>query len=470
MSPIPAALWAALPWVVVWLGLRYIGHVNVSKVIPIVGVVVFSLGAAPLAAKIGTDQFRQGAVAYREFWNGWETAALVSSTTCTKNGWCSLSYQCDPHDVTEFISVTDADGKGSHMEARVHTEYDDCPYATEERSYAVATTLGKYGMGTFIAPGAVEWRAGSGFGGYPVGPPAEWVAVADRIAAGDPGPVTADKGYDNYVLSSQHTILRKHEQVVNAYAKLLPPPTAGWKSPIRDLYHADKVSFVGLPEPKEWAAAVERLNAALGTELQGDLHLVAVDARRVVNPAEYTIALAARWQSPDVYGRRALSKNGIGIVIGVRERRVAWARMFTGMPVGNEALQLDVRDMLIGKAFTVATLIGKPTARVLDDGNVKVTPGQGALPRLLWGPHRFQRVCMACDDPGDRGAGYRYLINEIRPSRGARWLVDFIVLLLSVVACAAVHFAMPYPYLDGGESPSAVPLMRQVRRAQANRY
>src|SRR5262249_8758701 len=154
--------------------------------------------------------------------------------------------------------------------------------------------------------------------------------------SGNPGPVTAREDYDNYILASQSSILHKFSGSIDQYKKdgVLPKISHDILSP----YYASRVYFVGVNPPGDWQWYINKYDAALGVSLQGDLHLVIVDANKVGSPDDYSQALIAYWQSQE-FGKDALSKNGIVVVVGTKDgQTVAWARAGTGMPVGNEAL------------------------------------------------------------------------------------------------------------------------------------
>ena len=102
-----------------------------------------------------------------------------------------------------------------------------------------------------------------------------------------------------------------------------------------------------MPEP-----ALAR-DAALGSTLQGDLHLVIVDAKKISDPDNYSNALVAYWLSPK-FGKDALSKNGIVVVLGTSDGKTvdytyaAGADLLTGQTVGhNQSLSLKPWDLAI---------------------------------------------------------------------------------------------------------------------------
>lgn len=415
-----------------------ISWVEFAIVMAIIAVVVI-----PVTTKVGLGMAKASKLTYHEFWGGYETAVLTSGQGCSRDGDCTDTYQCDPHEVP--YQVTDYDDKGnavgSHTEYR--TEYHDCPVATHENYWAIDTTLGKYNLGMTFDKHAVAWRSGHGLDGTYQGPPPLWLDAQARLNMGDPGPVTADKTYDNYILASTNTILHKFSDAVDKYKKLhlLPEPVANLKHPIYNYYYADKMSFVGgitpLGQQQAWEFALGRLNAALGADLQGDLHVVAIDASKVSNVDEYAGAVNAYWQDKSL-GRRALSKNGIGLVLGVTGDKITWARAFTGMPVGNDGLTEDLQNGVQGSAFT-PEIFGHAVGHI-SNGKVVLTHGVGPVEQALWGTHKFQRICMVCKSKGDTGVGYGYLGSEIQPSSGQKMGIILVSTFFSILVWAIFLF------------------------------
>jgi hypothetical protein len=275
-----------------------------------------------------------------------------------------------------------------------------------------------------------------------IGIPPFWQAANDRITADNPGPVTRRMPYDNYILASQYTILRDFSGAIQGYLdrNLLPPVVYG----VRDYYYADKVSFVGYtPEdPQDWELALMYFDAALGDELKGDTHIVIVDANSVTNPDEYIIALKAHWQDPTVFGDNSLSKNGIIVVVGTLDgQTVAWARGTTGMPLGNELMEVSIREDLDGTPLTPDAVIGRISGEFYireSDGKTKVRGlhGTGVLETILWGrgdPNtKFVRVSMTANDADDVGTGFLYLDSEIQPTPDQKRNIEIGVFVISL--------------------------------------
>lgn len=415
----------------------------------VIGVVVMTILFAVIINPVGTNLARGNSLKFSEFWNGFEVAANHERTPCSRDGSCSHEYNCDPYTVTEIVTVMDADGKGSHTETRTHTEYHHCPYATEEWTFTVNTTLGNQMISANgFTDNPQEWRGGSGIPGDVFrGVPPFWQAAKDRVDRHDPGPVTAIKTYDNYILASQYSILKKWSSEIERYQakNLLPDPA----SEITSYYYANKVYFEGLKPTnlRDWVFSVNQLNAALGMDRQGDLHFVAVNSKLVPDPDAYAQALFAHWQSPKL-GRKAASKNTIIVVVGTDGKTIKWTRADTGMPLGNEQLLVDLRNNLKGTEFTPTAVFGHPIGTLKQDGDnydVSLKHSNGVLDATLWGVHKFERVCMTCKD--DEGkTGFTYLKGQIPLKTGQRvWImvVSFIISLIVWVIMAAVDLKIP---------------------------
>lgn len=398
----------------------------------------------PVTTKIGYAMAKNSKLTYKEFWGGYEVAALKTSRECHRDGSCSDTYDCDGYLVPISTGKT----------TTFVTEYHHCPVATVENDYTIQTTLGNYNLGYAFDSPAQAYRSGKGLDSTPQGDPTLWTDARQRIDSGNPGPVTAVRPYDNYVLASSQTILHKFSDAITKYqaANLLPGPVTNVKSPIHDYYYADKIQFVGMPAPEPagavsygpagpWNFALGQLNAAVGTDLQGDVHVVVIDSSKVTDPDDYAGALNAYWQSPAL-GKNALSKNGIGIVLGVSAGNITWARAFTGMPVGNDAVDQDLVTNLTGQPFTPA-IFGHPKGTITDGKDskgkpekiVKVTTTGSPIERALWGPHKFVRVSM-----GHGGSSYKYLGNEIQPSSGQKTLIILVSTLFVLLFWAIALF------------------------------
>lgn len=348
---------------------------------------------------------------YYEYYNGYEVAATTGITTCERDGSCDYTYNCDPYTVQVSHTYTDSDGD-SHTYYTTETRYHHCPYLTQEYDFTVATTLGNYPIGGHYAMERTAWRGGMGIpDSIPEGPPALWQQAKDRIAAGKNGGVTQVHSYQNFLLASDKTILDQYSDDISRYLSkgLLTPHTVNPSSPIYNEYQAGKIHLIDLPgDGGAWQESLMRLNGYFGAQLQGDIHMVAINASKVTDRDNYAQALFAYWKSPAL-GKYALSKNAIGIVVGVKDSKVVWARATNGMPVGNEALLLDIQNNLVGIDFTPDTLIGLPLQKT------------GALYKTLYGAHKYSR-------PHNRD--YEYLKSDVTISGWQRFWIVFVCSLL----------------------------------------
>jgi len=399
------------------------------------------LVVVPLTAWVGTKIAINNQVSFKENWGGFETRADRKTTTCQRDGSCSHCYDCDPYTVRvayECGGYTGSGKKRRYVSKTCHrneTRYHSCPYTTEEWTFTIDTTLDPYTIASHNLPTDPDehrWRSGHRVpDSIPSGTPAFWQAARDRLDRGDPGPVTKRVEYDNYILASQSTILKRFSDSIARYkaASLLPPLNHN----IHDFYWEDRAYFVGVSPPGSWQPAVNQLDAALGATLQGDLQLVIVDANQVTDPDNYQGALMAYWESPE-FEKDALSKNGIVVVLGtVDGQTVKWARAFTGMPVGNEALIVDIQNTLPGTKLDPQSILGHPKAAVSGNGvTVSHPEPQGALERVLWGEHQFARVHMKSRGKGS--VGYEYLLRELEPTGWQRFWILFVTVLFACIA------------------------------------
>jgi hypothetical protein len=405
-----------------------------------IGMAIISLIVAPLTSRIGWSIAKRDLLSYNEYRNGWETRVVEQEIACSRDGPCIHTYQCDPYRCNPRdcnCRCLSRDENGYCTSRGCDTCWDtchhDCPYATHEFNYIVVTTVGNFTIGDHhFAAFPVEWRPGGGIpGDVPRGAPRFWLDAKARIDAGLPGPVTKRARYDNYILASERTILKQHSDMIEQYldAEALPPV----HQRIYDFYYADKASFVGFTpgDAEAWQTVLMGFNAALGSELGGDLHLViAQDPTISSNPDAYTLALKAYWQSSDVWGDDCLSKNGILVVIGTGDgQTVSWARAETGMPLGNEQMRVAIRNALEGVDLAPQSVLGKVEGEFYvreQDGKLAVhgIGDGGALRTILWGlddpETKFVPVSMTADDPGDVAGGFLYLDSEIQPKPGQR--------------------------------------------------
>ncbi len=330
-----------------------------------------------------------------------------------------------------MVPYTTTDSKGhstTHM--RAETRYHSCPYLKVEHEYTVSTTLGDFEIGgRFAEPNRAAWRTGHNAPSYvETGPPGAWLAAKKRLASGKPGGVTKLHDYKNFLLASDATLLKDYSADIESYQskKLLPPHTTNFSSPIYDYYMADKFQAVRLKtDITAWNEALLRFNGYLGAQLQGDAHIAAVNADIVGDRDRYSQALFAYWKGPE-FKKDAFPKNAIGVVLGVKDGKVAWARATGGLPTGNEPLFNDIRNELVGVEFTPEAILGNPASQ------------KGKLASVVWGKNKFKRPCMECAQ--EKTDGFEYLRADIGITGGERfWIVSS---GLIVSACVWVVFLL----------------------------
>ncbi|MFH0891703.1 MAG: hypothetical protein V1867_02890 [Candidatus Falkowbacteria bacterium] len=393
----------------------------------IVMAVIASL-AAPGSVYMGWETAKKNLVTFNEFWSGWETEVHKEDVECYRDGPCRWEYDCDPYTVSYDCDCND---KGE-CDTCKRTEYHDCPYATEETHYYVRTTIGTYEIDRHRLPEnpqAHRWRrferipdrviSNAGTGEHPF-----WTKAKERIAAGEPGPVTKKWEYNNYIYASEQKILQSFSADIEVYEKSGLFPV--FQSHIYDFYHANKVYFVGLnpPNRKDWFDAMSYLNASFGKVLQGDMHLVIIRNDSIASdPEKYALALKAYWQDIKRHGENALSKNSVVAVTLTDGEKIIWTRSFTGMPVGNETMLTALDNGLRGTELSPEKIIGK-VKRKLKGGKAEDIYGEGKVENIVFGlkdpETRFKRISMSAKDPDDNGRGFLYLVDQIQPTKKQR--------------------------------------------------
>jgi hypothetical protein len=430
----------------------------------IAGTLIACAIVAPSVFAIGKALTNQEALRYEEFYNGVETDATYSVKDChpgsagssAASGLSNCSYEYRTGETYSYLEAvpdvtTTCDSKGNcttetkiRWESRVGFIY--APYAAKEYRFKITDSLG----GSYTFPGAYvkdnEGYLGQAIpGDLPRADPPEWVDARSHLDAGNPRPVTRLFSYNNYILASKDELLNTYSEDVERYLEegILPDHTAN----IRDtpLYgysssSADKVSFVGVEvaDQAAWQYSLANFNGALGSKLQGDLHLVLVDTSLVDNPTTYLNALKAYWQS-DSFGDRALAKNGIVVVAGVDNGTVSWVKATTGMPFGNEVMLTGIENFLHDVTLDPQAVIGNPHTVVTpassddEDDSVAVSHGRdpGVLERVVLMDFPFKRACMECAE--GEGIGYENLIVDVDPLPWQWAIMITIVALLSLV-------------------------------------
>ncbi|OHB21422.1 MAG: hypothetical protein A2939_03825 [Parcubacteria group bacterium RIFCSPLOWO2_01_FULL_48_18] len=410
-----------------------------------IGMSVISLVLAPLTAKIGWGMAKNNNVTFREYWNGSETGVVWEKIPCSRDGPCYWEYDCDSYPCNPHPCNCDSEGK--NCSTCWDTCYHDCPYCDEEWTFVVNTTLDPFTIAANRFPYHPDLRRWRKQKAVPqniidragVGVPDFWRDAKARIDSALPGPVTKRNNYENYILASDLTILKQYSSQIDRFVSrhLLPSPQSG----IHNFYWADKISFVGFrpSNANTWQMSLNYLNAALGPELQGDLHLVIAKSEEIVRaPDEYILALKAHWQNRTVFGRDALSKNSIIVVLGTQDgERVLWGRATTGMPFGNDQMLVALQNDLKGVRLDPDSVIGSMRAELLPGAKIRTVHGTGVLEIVLWGlknpATKFQRVSMTANNIDDFGGGFLYLKSEIQLTGGQRAAIVFVTFLVCMI-------------------------------------
>lgn len=398
-------------------------------------------------------------LSYQQFVNGVEVATTQQVRDC-KAGHkgssrasglsnCTYTYVSGRYSYKEMHTREVCSGSGEdrtcHPEFYWTTEWADIytPYATREHfAYQIDSSMGAAGELSHTFPDVTLDQHPTPHpasnrsipADLPRGDPADWAEANARLKAGDPRAVTKVVNYDNYILASGDEVLATFGGDIELLLAegLLPDHTANiLGNPITgpSRSQADKVSFVGglkVDDPAAWQRSVMRFNAALGMQLQGDLHVVLVDQAKVpsTRSVPYTQALKAYWQS-GTFGKRALAKNGIILVLGVdtTSKTVAWADASTGMPFGNELMVQYLRDELRGEGLDPDRLFGTPRT-VIKEGAATVTlsSSRGVVEHAVFEQAPFKRARMSCGD--DTCVGFKDLVSKIEPTFGQKtWMV-----------------------------------------------
>lgn len=454
---------------------------GISKAEYVVVALVMGAIFAPLTTVVGRQLSVDNIVTYTQFVNGAETAASDNVTKCYAGhsgssrsaglSNCDHTYVAGSYSWQEMHTRQSCDSKGNcTTEIYYTTEYANiyAPYATHEHKYVIESSMGAGGDMKFTFPYAYLDANPVPFSYHgraePIpaeilrGAPADWTEADARLKAGDPRAVTKLSDYKNYILASKDELLTTFGPRIEEYkaANLLPDHTWNINSdpitgPSRS--QAEKVSFVGMSvaDPTSWQQSVMRLNASLGMKLQGDLHVVLVDAAKVPMPdaVPYTQSLKAYWQS-DAYGKRAIAKNGIILVLGVNASQgvIDWAEASTGMPFGNELMIQYLRDELPGKVLEPNLIFGEPKIVIKpgilpdkfssEDYTITLTNPPGIVESILFEKAPFKRARMSCDD--GTCVGYKDLLAKIEPTGFQKALIVVVTEVIALALWVLVGF------------------------------
>lgn len=452
---ISTAVAVVLGWLV-WLLCREEGPLGGWHVFAITMAMIVIVN--PLTVWIGSNIATSSAIdGYVEYWGGNIVEAKVKEITCHRDGSCKHEYPCDPYTVWETETYVDSDGEvQTRSVQKQKNRY--CPYVTHEYHYVAETSFGDevYLARHRLAEEPEEWRPrdGRGIPSAERGTPDDWQEIRDSLDEGIAPPATKTNKYENYLLASSEALTRAYSDDIEFYRELelLPDHTREPKDAIYDDFYADKFVTVGmeLENDAAWQGTLMHLNASLGAQLQGDLHVIAVGADLIDDPDAYANALLAYWQSEE-YGKHALAKNAIMLVIGVEERDgeavVAWSRADTGIPIGNGAMLEALKQRLKGEVFNPETLLGRPVTTIDKDG-LHYELSDGIVDTIVTADHPYARPCMTCADEGEEG-GFVYLEATIKPSG---WAQFWMIVTSSIIMAAGwfgVMWFVDYNYPTG---------------------
>lgn len=428
---------------------------------------------APSVSLIGEKLSVANIVRYEQFVNGVETQAVDQVRTCTDgrrgfngppdNTNCEYSYASDWYTWTSESCTTNSDGEIS-CTTLAHHETVYSPYLKREHIYSVEASMGgggapkpyRYGVYADSNPEPFDQSTPSLPDSVPRGVPADWLEAKQRIEIGDPRPVTMLANYDNYILASKDETLIDYSDQIPEYieAGLLPDPSHNHMSePMHGptKMRADKVAFVDVATDNiaAWQDSVMRFNAALGMELQGDLHVVVVSDKSVSfdQATSYIGALKSYWQS-DAYGKRALAKNGVILVLGTDGQSITWAEATTGMPFGNQNMSQWVRDWLPGTALEPEAIFGRPVTVITPGIDKKQFTSEhfsvahnqplGVFENIIFEQAPFKRASMSCDD--EDCVGFKSWLSKIEPSLTQKTMIVMTISLIALIMWLTVAF------------------------------
>lgn len=422
-------------------------------------VIVLALTAG-VTLWVGPNLARNSAVnGYKEFYNGSVVSAKALVDMCERDGSCEHSYECDPYEVpVHHPAVTDSKGNTiSPAYYTYETHYHDCPYATKEVDYILGDSLGRsISIGSnYFEPNPQPWRKRQEIPSrVPHDVPKRWFLAKSHLEAGLSDPVTGVYPYANFILASENELYKEYDGSVAQYKKagLLPKHTVNLGDNVLYDYgmRAKKIQAVGglkVDKLPQWNGRLMRLNAALGSELRGDMHVVLMPANKVSNPDDYITSLKAHWMS---LGKWSISKNGIILALGVSSdgKTVEWSRAETGMPEGNGSMLEALKLRLSHATFNPDVLFGNTPAATYKEDKVKYGRGSsGMIGKIVLVDFPYKRPCMKCEDKEDSGVGYIELKSLVPITTGAKVLMFFIVLAISAITWGIMlYFDLTAPW------------------------
>lgn len=426
---------------------------NTSKEITwieyVIVMAVITLIAAPGSIYIQWNMAKENLTEFHEFYNGWETDVRIEATTCERDGWCAYDYSCDPYTYTYSC---DCDDKGN-CNICSETRWHDCPYVDTEYSYYVSTTIGEFTIDRHRFPDNPQnrrWRESEPIPNAVIaqaqtGEPPFWTKVKERVRSGIPGPVTKKMNYKNYIYASENNILKQFSPDIERYEKkgLFPK----FQKDIFSFYYSDKVYFVGFrpDDARDWFTNSYYLNAAIGRNLEGDLHLVLIKNDDVARePDTYMLSLKAYWQDKKKHGQDTLSKNAIVVICFTDGNKILTARSFTGMPQGNQEISVAVSNRLKGVDLKPELVLGNLRGD-LKDKWIENIHSSGIIEDIVFGltekNTKFKRISMEAKHAKDNGLGYLFLATDIQPTEKQKniiYVVTFFICLIGWIVAIVV--------------------------------
>jgi len=422
----------------------------------VIGLAIIACVVAPTTIYSVSKAAVASQLTYHELETGTETAANTKAVNCHAghSGYgssaghsnCQDTYVSGSYHWTTSSKI--CSGTGTHRTCTTvyyhHSANIYTPYARTEYHYSLTYRIaGDQATATY--PGAYLADNPQPYGSRAIpsqflrGAPADWLDAKAHLQSGDPRPVSREVSYTNYILGSKAEEYRAYSANTDRYLKahLLPDHTVDVMSgPIKHTDAAprpvaNELSTVGitLTGANQWQEALRRFNAALGSKLQGDLHVVVINSARVSDPHDYLNSLRSYWLSGH-FGKNAIAKNGIILVIGTADgQTIDWAQAATAMPYGNNTMLQAMQNNLapnagvkqpltpqhvFGDPHTVITAATKPGAH--DNVQVTLSTPRGVLEQTMFEFAPYQRPCMQCAK--GQGVGYANLIEKIQPSVG----------------------------------------------------
>ncbi len=455
----------------------------------VVAIVMFG-AVNPIVLGVGRSMSVNNIMTYTQELHGVETDAIDDVTDCragyasgysASTGRSNCHWQYDSgrtYNYEESHTRTVCTGSGEDQTCRTETYYTTetasiyYPYATREHTYTLTASMGKAGAPSpkhfedvYIDKNPIAFDKSTPIpGDIPRGAPADWLDAKKHLDAGNPRSAHMLGTYANPILATGDELLTRYSDKIDQYLEegILPDPTEDWLSdPLKGENHwlVNKVSFVNVnvPNQDEWQYAARQFNAAFGMGLRGSLSVVLVGDSTIPETSadEYTNALATHWQdsrdeAEGGYGKRALPKNAVVVVLGVKGDQVAWARAATGMPFGNKGMAEGIALDMPGSTLTPRSIFGAPHTVIKpgvdaenftdEDVTITLSSPRGALEEILFESSPFKRASMSCNDEDETCEGFADLVDKIDPTPGQKAGMVAVTAVLALILWMFVGF------------------------------